>query len=135
MGRRILVVDDELDVRAVLEDILCDAGFEVEAAENGEQALNKLSVRSFDLMVLDIMMPVKNGYQVLEEMTDQQKADMPVILLTAMAAEQDVIDGYKKGACYYIVKPFDNATLVNAIHYMLGDITDDGMGELETTPT
>jgi len=83
-------------------------------------------------MVLDIMMPVLDGYGVLDALTDEQKEDMPVVMLTAKASDEDVMDGYKKGACYYIVKPFDNVTLVNAILYMLGDISAEDMSDSES---
>ncbi len=132
MGRKILVVDDELDIRMVLEEILRGQDFDVETAENGEEALKKLERNSYDLMVLDIMMPVMDGYQLLENLSDEIKAKMPVIMLTAKATDEDVMDGYKKGACYYIVKPFDNVTLINAILYMLDDVLAEDMSESES---
>ncbi len=132
MGRKILVVDDELDIRMVLEEILRGQDFDVETAENGEEALKKLERNSYDLMVLDIMMPVMDGYQLLENLSDEIKAKMPVIMLTAKATDEDVMGGYKKGACYYIVKPFDNVTLINAILYMLDDVLAEDMSESES---
>lgn len=127
MGRRLLIVDDEMDIRLVLGEILRAQGFEVDTAENGEDALRKLKQGRYDLMVLDVLMPVLDGYEVLDRLDDDLKQQMPVIMLTAKAADDDVLKGYSKGACYYLVKPFDNVTLINAILYMLGDIPEEDM--------
>ena len=131
MGRRILVVDDELDIRMVLEEILKGQGFEVFTAENGAEALRKLEQESYDLMVLDIMMPVMDGNEVMAKLPEEVKEKMPVIMLTAKASDEDVMDGYKKGADYYIVKPFDNVTLINAILYLLKEVPEEDIIDSE----
>ena len=131
MGRRILVVDDELDIRMVLEEILKGQGFEVFTAENGAEALRKLEQESYDLMVLDIMMPIMDGNEVMAKLPEEIKEKMPVIMLTAKASDEDVMDGYKKGADYYIVKPFDNVTLINAILYLLKEVPEEDIIDSE----
>jgi len=132
MASRILVVDDELDIRMVLEEILKGQGFEVSTAQNGEEALQKLEKEVYDLMVLDIMMPVMDGNAVLAALPEDVKERMPVIMLTAKATDEDVMDGYKKGADYYIVKPFDNVTLINAILYLLKEVPEEDIVDSET---
>ena len=132
MARRILVVDDELDIRMVLEEILRGQGFEVFTAGNGQEALNKLDKESYDLMVLDIMMPVMDGHEVMEKLPVEIREKMPVIMLTAKSTDDDVMDGYKKGADYYLVKPFDNVTLVNAILYLLKEVPEEDIIDSES---
>ena len=131
MGRRILVVDDEEDIRLVLSQILETQGFEVETAENGAVAYDMIGAQTYDLMVLDVMMPVMDGFQLLEKLDPATKEQLPIVVLTAKAADVDVMKGYSIGASYYITKPFDNVSLLNAILYMLGDLSDDDMADIE----
>ncbi len=131
MGRRILVVDDEEDIRLVLSQILETQGFEVETAENGQVAYDKVKAAHFDLMVLDVMMPVMDGFQLLEKLDPETKEKLPIVVLTAKASDMDVMKGYSIGASYYITKPFDNVSLLNAILYMLGDLSDQDMADIE----
>ena len=132
MGRRILVVDDEEDIRLVLSQILETQGFEVDTAENGAVAFDKVKAEHYDLMVLDVMMPVMDGFQLLEKLDPGTKEKLPIVVLTAKASDMDVMKGYSIGASYYITKPFDNISLLNAILYMLGDLSDDAMVDAET---
>ena len=132
MGRRILVVDDEEDIRLVLSQILLTQGFDVDTAENGAVAYDKVTTEKFDLMVLDVMMPVMDGFQLLEKLSPEIKEKLPIVVLTAKASDMDVMKGYSIGASYYITKPFDNISLLNAILYMLGDLSDDAMVDAET---
>ena len=131
MGRRILVVDDEEDIRLVLGQILETQGFEVHTAENGAVAYDKIGEETYDLMVLDVMMPVMDGFQLLEKLDPAVKEKLPIVVLTAKASDVDVMKGYSIGASYYITKPFDNVSLLNAILYMLGDLSDDDMADIE----
>ena len=131
MGRRILVVDDEVDIRLVLTQILKSQGFEVDTAENGAEAYDKVNAGEYDLMVLDVMMPVMDGFELLEKLSPEVKERVPVVVLTAKASDRDVLKGYSTGASYYITKPFDNVSLLNAVLYMLGELTDEQMAEAE----
>lgn len=131
MGRRILIVDDEHDIRIVLSQILENQGMEVDSAKHGKEALDKLAENKYDLMVLDIMMPVMDGFEVLENLDPQLKQDMPIVLLTAKASDNDVLKGYSIGASYYIIKPFDNVSLINAILFLLGDLSEEEMEAAE----
>lgn len=84
--KRVLVVDDEPDFVAMMKEILVDEGFDVEIAYNGVEAVNKVKTNPPDLVLLDVMMPEKDGYQVCSELKkDDETADIPVILLTAVA--------------------------------------------------
>ncbi len=100
-------------------------------AEDGEQALQRLAAEPFDLMILDIMMPVKDGWQVLQELPPATRERMPILVLTAKAEDGDVLKGYAVGASYYVIKPFDNVTLLNAILFLLGELSEDDMDRLE----
>lgn len=84
--KRILVVDDEPDFVAMMKELLVDEGYEIEVAYNGVEAINKVKSNPPDVILLDVMMPEKDGYQVCSELKqDDQHADIPVILLTAVA--------------------------------------------------
>ena len=119
MAPRILVVDDEEDIRTILDHILSPQGFEVVQAAAGDEALRLLSEQSFDLMLLDIMMPGVDGFTVLEQLDKSVLESMPVILLTAKGADADVLRGYSEGASLYLTKPFDNINLLKAVNSML----------------
>jgi DNA-binding response OmpR family regulator len=124
MTRTVLLVEDDLDVRDTLQDLLESEGFDVIPAANGKQAIDFLTLNDplgADLVILDLMMPMVSGWEVLERMTaDDRLADIPVIVLSAMAGERpDRAQGLVR-------KPFALETLVAAIHGCLPD--DDGDG-------
>lgn len=100
-----LFADDDEGMRTLVEHILKDHGYEVVLATNGEEALDVFSRDSFDLVLLDVMMPGLNGYEACERLR-AQNADVPIILVTA---KDDIVDksmGFKMGADDYVVKPF-----------------------------
>lgn len=101
---KVLLVDDN---SKYLKDALPFYGFEVEAVFDGVQALKKLKEESFDIILLDVMMPNMDGWQTLKAVrSDDKIKDIPVIMLTAVNDEQKMISGLKNGADDYIVKPF-----------------------------
>jgi CheY-like chemotaxis protein len=126
----ILVVDDESDVRAVVGKLLESHGYSTAAAKDGAEALAMLRKRDFDLMVLDIMMPKMDGYEVMNALKDV-KPDLPVVMLTAKAAPKDIWKGYVEGCHYYVTKPFDKLTLIRAVNYLLGGLSDPQRREME----
>ena len=106
MKNRILIADDEEDIRWILETSLRKSGFEVECAENGEEALLKASKREYSLILLDINMPDMNGFDVLSNLRDRE-IDSPIIFITAQNTVSNAIDSMQLGAYDYVTKPFD----------------------------
>lgn len=122
MPKRILIVDDEPFNLDLLEQELEEAGYQVERATDGAEALEKLPSFMPDVMLLDYMMPKMNGLEVLARLRqDARYKTIPVILLTAKVQYEDVLGGYKLGADYYITKPFTSTQLVNGINLLLGE--------------
>ena len=114
----ILVVDDDAGLRKALRRVLASHGFEVEVAEDGAEALSRLRTRSFDLLVLDVMMPGSDGIEVCEQLR-AGGADTPVLMLTARDAVRDRVVGLEAGADDYLVKPFANEELVARVRALL----------------
>ena len=121
MSRRCLVVDDDPAIREILVTNLAAEGMEVHTAENGDDALHLARELLPDLIVLDVMMPGRDGYAVLGELkSDVATADIPVVLLTAKGGEDDVWEGWKSGADYYITKPFSVDELMYFVEMAFG---------------
>ena len=104
-AKRILVVDDEEDVQLLVCRILRDVGYDVEAASDGGEAIEKISARPPDLLVLDLMMPGIDGWGVLEHLRRVPDAP-PVVVVTARADYSSFTRGVKEGAAAYVFKPF-----------------------------
>src|SRR5438874_5718497 len=103
----ILVVDDDNDIRTFIETVLEAAGHEVTLAASGQEALNKLKRRPYELVVLDIMMPTMSGYEVLEQIRAMpSRAQTPVIVVTAKHDPSGVMREVKGGAIDHLAKPF-----------------------------
>jgi len=120
MKRKILIVDDEEVIRKILRVHLDKLGYEVKEAVDGEQAIEELAKDDFDLLICDILMPKKDGWDVIKEAkSNSKKRNMPVILLTSKNENTDmVIKGYELGANYYMVKPFTKAQLLYGLRLM-----------------
>ena len=104
-GKKILVVEDEQALREMYETKLKIAGFEVETAEDGEEAIKKIKNNTPDLTLLDIMLPKKNGFDVLEEVRKEKDlASLPIIMLTNLSQESDIKLAVSLGARDYIIK-------------------------------
>jgi two-component system alkaline phosphatase synthesis response regulator PhoP len=123
--KRILVVDDEPDFCAIVQVQLEKEGFEVELAYNGEEGLEKIRANPPDVIVLDVMMPGKDGYEVCKELkADEKYADIPVILLTAVASHvtstrYSHADGMSTEADDYIAKPASAEEITQSIRRLL----------------
>jgi two-component system, OmpR family, response regulator len=115
---RILLVEDEKNFAQVLKDYLGMNGYSVVLCENGEQGLQAFRESTFDLCVLDIMMPRKDGFTLGSEIRAINK-NIPFIFLTARSQRADMIKGYKTGADDYIIKPFDSELLLLKIKAIL----------------
>lgn len=124
MAARILVVDDNPDGLRIVETILKNNGYESRSAKSGAEALAAVAAESFQLILLDVMMPEMSGVEVLERLrSNAQSARIPVILVTAKAHDDDIITGYRHGADYYITKPFTSQQLLYGIRLVLGEAT------------
>ncbi|HEY8024764.1 MAG TPA: response regulator [Burkholderiaceae bacterium] len=114
--QKILVVDDSPTERYFLTDILIKNGFSVSTAENGEEALLKIKADKPQLILMDIVMPGQNGFQITRAITrDPDTQDVPVIICTSKGQETDRIWGLRQGARDYIVKPVDPQELLAKI--------------------
>ncbi len=115
----ILLVDDDERLRALLSRFLVEQGFRVTTAANATDARDKLRVLDFDLMVLDVMMPGETGLSLTEDLRSDRAPTMPILLLTARGAPEDVVAGFEAGADDYLGKPFDPRVLLVRIRAML----------------
>jgi DNA-binding response OmpR family regulator len=122
----VLVADDDPDIRELVELKLSSAGYDVLTVGDGRAALDALLTRPLDLAVLDVMMPVLSGTDVLRALRDRASDGAPavwptkVILLTAKAQEADVEAGFALGADDYVVKPFSPRELLSRVQAVLG---------------
>jgi two-component system response regulator MprA len=114
----ILVVDDDASLRRALRRVLVSNGFDVELAEDGTEALDRLRARSYDLVVLDVMMPGSDGIAVCEQLRAERNG-LPVLMLTARDTVRDKVIGLEAGADDYLVKPFANEELVARVRALL----------------
>jgi two-component system alkaline phosphatase synthesis response regulator PhoP len=118
---KILVVDDEVYILHILDFSLGAEGFEVITANNGELAVEKAKQEMPDLIVLDIMMPVLDGYETCRRLKrESETKHIPVILLTAKGREVDKRLGFEVGAVDYIIKPFSPNRLIGRIQEIIG---------------
>ena len=115
---KILVVDDESRMRKLVKDFLVKSGFAVIEAADGEEAVDVfMSTKDIELVVLDVMMPKLDGYQVAEEIRKMSK--VPIIMLTAKSDERDELKGFSLGVDEYITKPFSPKILVARVEAVL----------------
>jgi DNA-binding response OmpR family regulator len=120
MAQRILVVDDDPTIVRLLTVNLEMEGFQVLTASNGREALEAVARERPDLVLLDVMMPVLDGLEVVGRLRrDPVTADLPVILLSAKAQESDIRHGMGAGADEYVTKPFDPSELIETIGRVL----------------
>jgi two-component system response regulator VanR len=115
--QKILIVEDDLAIQALLHDFIQEAGYEVTLASDGVEALSYFSERSFDLVLLDIMLPKIDGYGVCEVI--RRKSNIPIVMLTALDAEENQIKGLDLEADDYITKPFSMSVLIRKIAAIL----------------
>jgi twitching motility two-component system response regulator PilH len=114
--RKILVVDDSKTELHHLSDVLGRAGFEVRTAQNGDDATLRLAEDRPDLILMDVVMPGLNGFQLTRAITrDPRYSDVPVIMCTSKSQETDKVWGMRQGARDYVVKPVDAGELIAKI--------------------
>ena len=111
--QKILVVEDDFDIRELLQNFLQEAGYEVTIANDGMEAISIFSDRQFDLILLDVMLPKIDGFTVCELVRKQSQ--IPIIMLTALNGEEEQIRGLDMQVDDYITKPFSMPVLVRKI--------------------
>jgi two-component system phosphate regulon response regulator OmpR len=119
----LLVVDDDARLRELLRRYLTDQGFRVTTAADAAEARAKLAGLSFDLLIVDVMMPGEDGFTLTASLRETSR--IPILLLTAMAEPEDRVDGLQRGADDYVVKPFEPRELVLRIRNILQRIPQE----------
>jgi DNA-binding response OmpR family regulator len=121
MPKKILIVDDEPNIVISLEFLMKKEGFEVAIANDGEDALTKVDSFDPDLVLLDVMMPRKSGFEVCEALrADPGRAGLKIVMLTAKGRDTEVAKGLAIGADAYMTKPFSTKELLAMVKAMLG---------------
>lgn len=115
---KILIIEDERALADSLKTLLIGKGFEVEVAYDGETGAEYAMLGIYDLLILDVMMPNMNGYQVARQVR-ARRCNSPILMLTAKSETQDRIEGLNAGADYYLTKPFDSRELLACINALL----------------
>ena len=118
MNNKILIAEDDPNFGMVLQSYLSVNDFEVTLCPDGQKALEAFTKGDFDLCILDVMMPHKDGFSLAESIQAQNR-DIPFVFLTAKSMKEDVVKGYKLGAIDYLVKPFDPEILLLKIQAIL----------------
>ena len=122
---RLLVADDEVNLAKALQAVLEDAGYICNVCFDGNSAIRLISQEIYDGLILDIMMPEKNGYEVLS-LIRKKKMDIPVLLLSALNEVDDKVTGFDLGANDYLSKPFSTKELIARVKVMLKEnVIDD----------
>jgi len=121
MGKRVLIVDDEPNIVTSLEFLLSRAGFELRVVRDGEAAIKAMDEFRPDLVLLDVMMPVRNGFEVCQMIRDNAAwQDVKVVMLTAKGRDTEVSKGLALGADAYVSKPFSTKALLECVKGLLG---------------
>lgn len=121
--RKVLIADDEPNIVTALEFLLKRAGYDVRAAANGEEALALVESYAPDLVLIDIMMPGKSGYEVCQRMRERPEwHHIKIVMVTAKGREAEVSKGMSLGADLYVTKPFSTQELIAAIDRLLADV-------------
>ena len=119
MSYKVVVIDDDADILRLVRNKLQKEGFQVVTAVDGEDGLSKIVTEKPDIVLIDIMMPKKDGYQVLSEIKKMGKRAPVSILLTAKAESKDIVKGLQEGADDYITKPFSPRELIERMNVAL----------------
>jgi DNA-binding response OmpR family regulator len=121
MSKKVLIADDEANIVTSLEFLMEQCGFDVRVAGNGREALELVASFRPDLVLLDVMMPEKNGYEVCQAVrADPALADTKIVMLSAKGRDIEVAKGLELGADAYVTKPFSTRELMAKVKEMLG---------------
>ena len=120
MNKKVLIVDDDPDIVKLVQNRLVKEGYQTVFANDGKSALEAACSQKPDLIILDVMMPPPNGFQVCRTLKDDpQLRSIPVILLTAKGTDSDKFWGVEAGADSYLTKPYDHKELLDKVHEFL----------------
>jgi DNA-binding response OmpR family regulator len=120
MPARVLIVDDEPNIVVSLQFLMRKGGFETSVARDGEEALLEVERFRPDLVLLDVMMPRKDGYEVCQQLRSSGWDDLKIVMLTAKGRESEITKGLALGADAYVTKPFSTSDLVDTVTRLLG---------------
>ena len=122
MAKKVLIADDEPNIVTSLEYLMTKSGYEVEVARNGEEALALVESFMPDLVLLDVMMPRRSGYEVCQKMHERPEwRHIKIVMLSAKGREAEVSKGLSLGADAYVTKPFSNRELIARVAELLGE--------------
>ena len=121
--KKILIVEDEMEIRNILKLYLLKEGYDVTEAEDGEVAIKLFYEKPFDLVILDIMLPKKDGWSVLREI--KKYSSVPVMILSARDDDEDELFGFEIGTDEYITKPFNNKILLARIKTLIKNTSNN----------
>lgn len=128
VNKKILLVEDDPNFGIVLKDYLSMNDFDVVLAKNGMEGFEKFRKDNFDLCILDVMMPYKDGFTLAKEIREKNET-VPIIFLTAKTMKEDVLKGYKVGADDYLNKPFDSEVLLAKIQSIISRKSVDSIAD------
>lgn len=129
MPKKILAVDDEKHIVRLVQVNLERQGYEVVTASDGKEALEKVASEKPDLLVLDVMMPYMDGFEVLQNLRrNPETREIPVIMLTAKAQDADVFKGWQSGVDCYLTKPFNPMELITFVKRIFKSLDETGGG-------
>ncbi len=132
MPKKILAVDDERHIVRLVQVNLERAGYEVVTAFDGKEALEKVESENPDLVVLDVMMPYMDGFEVLQNLRKNQSTrELPVIMLTAKAQDADVFRGWQSGVDCYLTKPFNPMELLSFVKRIFTAQSEEDDGRIK----
>ena len=120
MSRRVLIIEDETNIIEAMSFILSREGWEVKTHSNGHDAMDIIRCRAPDVIILDVMLPGRSGFDILQDIrADEKLADIPVLMLTALGQRKDREFAERIGATRFMTKPFSNIDVLTAVHDMV----------------
>ena len=123
----ILIVEDEIEIQSILKELLMDAGYQVDTASDGLEGITAFRQKTYDLILLDLMLPKIDGYAVCEMI--RKESEVPVLMITALDEEDDQVKGFEVLADDYITKPFSLKLVLKRVEALLrrrGSVVDEG---------
>ena len=119
-GSKILIADDDPTIRRFISTLLSDRGYETHQAEDGEQAVQMAENLKPDLMLLDLIMPFRDGFDVLHDLKEaEDTSEIPIIIMSVKDREDEIVRGFDMGAADYVVKPFNALELAVRVRKIL----------------